>query len=184
MKFKELKEHEPLEVVEVTKHMVIPDFPGTKSLNRKVFEDKKIQMRIFTDGEIAEESEETTKSIDEYYIGKRKYQLAVDTLKTKNLYFKNHSYVITYLIAKEFRTVGSVSGWFDVVEDVSIYLKNPKDKTALKSAKGVIREIENHNKSVDYSSLFGMLFSQGKESPKFEPEEISKNVYSLKKRRR
>ena len=63
MKFKELKEQEPLEVVEVTRHMVIPNFPGSKSLNRKVFEDKKIQMRIFTDGEIAEESEETQPSL-------------------------------------------------------------------------------------------------------------------------
>lgn len=117
----------------------------------------------------------------EIYRIKRKYQYYVDTLKTKNIYFKNHSYVITYLIANEFMTVGNVCGWFDIVKDVSIYLKNPKDKKALKCAKQAIREIENHSNSVDYSSLFGMLFSQEKGLHKFETEKISKNVYNLKK---
>lgn len=185
MKFTELKEQEPLEVVEVTKHMVIPKFPNpnTGKIDRKnrTVENKKIQMRIFTDGEIAKESEEVTQNIEEYYIGKRKYQYDVDTLKTKNIYFKNHSYVITYLIANEFMTVGNVHGYFDVIKEVSIYLQNPKDKKALKCAKQAIREIANRNNSVDCSSLFGMLFSQGKELQKFETEKISKNVYSLKK---
>ena len=181
MEVLELKEHEPLEVIEVTKHVVLPKFPGERDKQSNIVENKKIQMRIFTDGETAKESEETTQKIKEYYIGKRKYQYDVDTLKTKNIYFKNHSYVITYLISNEFMTVGKVSGWFNVTKEVSIYLQNPKDKKALKCAKQAIREIANHNNSVDYSSLFGMLFSQGKELQKFETEKISKNVYSLKK---
>ena len=188
MKFTELKEQEPLEVVEATKHMVIPKVPnpttGKIDMKPRSVENKKIQMIIFTDGEIAKESEEVTQNIDEFYIGKRKYQYDVDTLKTKNIYFKNHSYVITYLIANEFMTVGNVHGWFDVIKEVSIYLQNSKDKKALKSAKKAIREIANHNNNVDYSSLFGMLFSKGKEFQKFETEKISKNVYSLKKQSR
>lgn len=189
MKFTELKENEPLEVIEITNHIVFPRFPNPTTGKRDidsdiVSEDKRIQMRIFTDGEIEKESEETSQNIDEYYIGKKKYQYDVDTLKTKKVYFKNHSYVITYLIANEFMTIGNARGWFDVVKEVSIYLKNPKDKKALKCAKQAIREIENHNNSVDYSSLFGMLFSQGKGLQKFETEKISKNVYSLKKQSR
>ena len=81
-------------------------------------------------------------------------------------------------------TIGNIRGWFGVVKEVSIYLKNPKDKKALKCAKQAIREIENHNNNVDYSSLFGMLVSQGKGLQKFETEKISKNVYSLKKQSR
>ena len=188
MKFTELKEQEPLEVIEVTKLIMFPEFPNptTGKIDRKTetVENKRIQMRIFTDGEIAKESEETTQKIKEYYIGKRKYQYDVDILKTKNIYFKNHSYVITYLIANELMTVGNVRGWFDVVKEVSIYLQNPKDKKALKCAKQAIREIANHNNSVDHSSLFGMLFPQEKELQKFETEKISKNVYSLKKQSR
>lgn len=185
MKFIELKENEPLEVIEITYHMVIPRVPnpytGKREVESDTVEDKRIQMRIFTDGEIEKQTEETSQNIEEYYIGKKKYQYDVDTLKIKNIYFKNHSYVITYIIANEIMTIGNVTGWFSVIKDVSIYLSNPKDKKALKCAKQVIREIANHNNSVDYSSLFGMLFSRGKGLQKFETEEISKNVYSLKK---
>ena len=179
MKFKELKEYEPLEVVEVTAHREIPDHPDSRET--RTLESKKIQMKIFTDGEIAKESEEVIQSIEEYYIGKRKYQYNVDTLKTKNIYFKNHSYVITYLISNEFGTVGNICGWFDVIKEVSIYLQNPKDKKALKCAKQAIREIANRNNSVNYSSIFEMLFSPGKDLKKFEEVEISKYVNGLKK---
>ena len=203
MKLRELKEQEPLEVIEVTKHTVpmleplevsevtkhtVPTFlnPTTDKIGRKTetVEKKRIQMRIFTDGEISKESEETTQNIEEYYIGKDKYQYDVDTLKTKNIYFKNHSYVITYLIAKELTTTGNVRGWFDVVKEVSIYLQNSKDKKSLKRAKQAIKEIANHNNSVDYFSPLGMLFSQGNKSETIETKKISKNVYSLTTQRK
>lgn len=174
MKFTELKENEPLEVIEVTNHYVFPKLS-------KLIEHKRIEMRIFTDGEIEKESEEISQSVNEYYIGKKKYKHDVDTLKTKKLYFKNHSFIITYLITNEVMTIGSVHGWFGVVKDVKIFIKDSKDKKALKCAKQAIIEIENHNSGVDYSSLLGMLFSKGKELQKFETEKISKNVYSLKK---
>lgn len=80
-------------------------------------------------------------------------------------------------------TVGNIYGQFKVIKDVSIYLENPKDKKSLKCAKRAIREIENHNNGIDYSSIFGMLCSQGKEFQKFYREEISKNIYSLKKKK-
>lgn len=176
MKFIELKEHEPLEVIEVTKHVV---FPNDKE--HDTVEGTRIQTIIFTDGEIENQTEEIHQNIDEYYIGNQKYQHDVDTLKTKKIYFKNHSYVITYLIANEIMTIGNITGWFNVIKDVSIHLQNPEDKKALRCAKQAIREITNHNNSVDNSSLFGILFSQGKGLQRFEPEKISKNVYSLKK---
>ena len=182
MKIRELKENEPLEVIEVYNHYAFPNlYTGKTDETSHIYEYRKIQMKIFTDGEIVKETDEITQNIDEYYIGKKKYQYDVDTLKTKNIYFKNYSYVIVYLIANEGRIVGHIGGWFDIVKDVSIYLENSRDKKALKCAKEVIREIENRNMGVDYSSIWGMLFSQREELQKFEQEEISKNVYSLKK---
>ena len=186
MKFSELKENEALEIIEITNHIVFPNFtnPSTGKISIESdidFHDKRIQMKIFTDGEIIKESDEISKNLDEYYIGKKKYQYDVDTLKTKKVYFKNHSYVITYLIAKEFKSIGNLQGWFYVIKDISIYLKNPKDKKALQNAKQVIKEIANHNNRIDYSSLFGMLLSQGRKSQEFETEKIYKNVYTLKK---
>ena len=173
MKIKELKENEPLEVIEVTNHMEIPPVPGRaigRSYKKEILEEKKIQMRIFTDGEIEKQTKETSQNIDEFYIGKSKYQYDVDTLKTKNIYFKNHSYVIVYIIM----------GWFDVIDKVSVYLKNPKDKKALKSAKQVIREISYRNASVNYSSIPSMLVCKDRESD-FETKKITKDVYSFKK---
>lgn len=169
MKIIELKENEPLEVIKVTKRITLPAcFYKDDETKTKDFE--KVKMRIFTDGEIAKETKETFHNINECYIG-----------RTKNLYFKNHSFVIVYLIAEEYMTIGNVAGCFDVIKDISIYLENKKDKKALKSAKRIIKEIANLNKGIDYSSLLGMLVSESKKSVEFETEEISKNVYSLKK---
>lgn len=169
MKIIELKENEPLEVIKVTKRITLPAcFYKDDETKTKEFE--KVKMRIFTDGEIAKETKETFHNINECYIG-----------RTKNLYFKNHSFVIVYLIAEEYMTIGNVAGCFDVIKDISIYLENKKDKKALKSAKRIIKEIANLNKGIDYSSLLGMLVSESKKSVEFETEEITKNVYSLKK---
>lgn len=182
MKIQELKENEPLEVIEVSNHMSMPYF-HTKEKKVKVIEHTQIQMRIFTDGEIEKESEETSERIKEYYIGKRKYPCYVDTLKTKNIFIKNHSYVITYLIAQEWMNVCNIRGWFDVVKDISVYLENSKDKQALKTAKQAIKQIQKHNNRVDYSSLFTMLSTRGGDIDKFETKRVSKNVYSLRKTR-
>lgn len=75
----------------------------------------------------------------------------------------------------------NVKGWFDVVKDISIYLENPKDKEALKTAKRLIKEIQNRSNSVDYSSLFTMLGSRNQKSENFEIINKSDNVYLLKK---
>ena len=181
MKLKELKENEPLNIIEVSKQYHYPSFIARRPKGSDTYEEKKIKMKVFTDGEIEKQTEETSQNINEYYIGKKKYNYDVDVLKAKNLYFKNHSYVITYLIAAEHMTIGNITGWFDIVKEVSVYLENIKDKKALKEAKRVIKEINNLNSHTDYSSLFGMILSQPTKSEKFETEEISRNVYTLKR---
>ena len=79
MKIKELKENEPLKVIEVSRRC------KHRSLNLGVVEWKRIKMRVFTDGEIVCEDAEIIQDIDEYYIGKSKYPYDVNTLKTKAL---------------------------------------------------------------------------------------------------
>lgn len=183
MKIRELKENEPLKVTRVTYHFPAWPDPSTGKVDKdaKPIEDKRIKTIIITDGEIEKQTEETTQDINEFYIGKFKYQMTVDTLKIKNIYFKNHSYVITYLLAKEFMVKGSVGGWFDIIKDVSIHIENKKDIKALREAKKVIKEINNLNSHTDYSSLFGMILSQPTKSERFETKEISKNIYTLKR---
>lgn len=166
MKIRELKENEPLKVTRVTYHFPAWPDPSTGKVDKdaKPIEDERIKTIIFTDGEIENQTEEASQNINEFYIGKSKYHMTVDTLETKNIYFKNHSYVITYLLAKEFRAVNNGGGWFDVIKDVSIHLENKNDKKALRETKRVIKEI------------WKLQFEQGEVL-----EEISSNIYTLKR---
>lgn len=178
MKIQELKNDELLKIVEVSNHIKKPTIYPEETSNSVMVELKQIQMKIFTDGKIEKESEEIYRSIEEYYIGRKKYQYDVDTLKIKNILLKDYSFVIVYLIAREWITVGKITGWFDVIKDASIYLQDLKDKTALKKAKQVIKEIQNCNSRINYSSLFGILCSQ---ENILELEKKSNNVFCLKK---
>lgn len=176
MKIRELKENEPLKVIEVTKHLTVPTSPGKIDEETKVIEDKRIKTIIITDGEIEKQTEETTQDINEFYIGKSKYQMTVDTLETKNIYFKNHSYVVTYLLAKEFRAIHNGGGWLDVIKDVSIHLENKNDKKALREAKRFIKQIYECNDYTNYLSIWGLQLPEDEGL-----EKISKNAYTLKR---
>ena len=168
MKIRELKVNEPLKVIEVTKNFPAWQNPSNGKIDKeaKGFEDKRIKTIIITDGEIEKQTEETTQDINEFYIGKSKYHMTVDTLKTKNIYFKNYSYVITYLLAKEFRAnKGNGGGWYDIIKDVSIHIENKKDIKALREAKRIIKEINSYTDN----------------SPWLDINEISKNIYTLKR---
>ena len=178
MKIRELKENEPLKVTMVTYHFPAWPDPSTGKVDKdaKPIEDERIKTIIFTDGEIEKQTEEVSQDIEEFYIGKSKYHMTVDTLETKNIYFKNHSYVVTYLLAKEFRTIHNGGGWFDVIKDVSIHLENKNDKKALREAKRFIKQINECNDYTNYLSSWGLQL------PEYEElEKISKNAYTLKK---
>ena len=70
-----------------------------------------------------------------------------------------------------------VSGYFDVVDDTSIYIVNPNDKEALRKAKATI----NHMKTDvnDIQSILELIMY--KDDTYTSYYEINKNVYSLKK---
>ena len=178
MKIRELKENEPLKVTRVTYHFPAWPDPSTGKVdkNAKPIEDERIKTIIFTDGEIEKQTEEASQNIKEFYIGKSKYHMTVDTLETKNIYFKNHSYVITYLLAKEFRAVNNGGGWFDVIKNVSIHLENKNDKKALREAKRFIKQINECNDYTNYLSIWGLQLPEDEEL-----EKISKNAYTLKR---
>ena len=182
VKIVELRESGPLEVIRVSKHTtyILPE-PVDGIGSEETVKNVPIEMMVFTDGVIERECDKKSTRIDEYYIGKKKFEYDVDTLETKNVYFKDFSFIISYLIGQELCTVGNVKGWFSVVKELKIYVKNIKDKRALKNAKRAIKAIKNYNNSVNYSSLFTMMLSQGRELQEIEIEEISDNIYTLKR---
>lgn len=181
MKIRKLKENEPLEVIEVTMKSDNTDIFDSVLSDFDTVEYSRIKMRILTDGEIERQTEETSQDINEFYIGKNKYQFDVNTLKTKKLYFKNYSYIIAYLVSTEYRQFGTIPRKFDIVNDVSIYLKNEKDKNALICAKQMIKDFVISNNSSDNFHLFATALSQTDGLERLDINEISKNIYTLKR---
>ena len=112
MKIRELKENESLEVIEVTMKPNNTDIFDSVLSDSDTGEYSRIKMR---------QTEEISQDINEFYIGENKYQFDVNTLKTKKLYFKNYSYIITYLVSTEYRLFGTIPRKFDIVNDISIY---------------------------------------------------------------
>jgi len=176
MKILELSENMPLKVIEISRTIEVPEFV----IGPDVTYSKLIFMKILTDGVIDKESEEKIEKISEYYIGKRKYDSEIDTKKNKYIYFKNYNFVISYLISKRFSKYENIYGWFDTIEKIDIYLKNKKDKEALKNAKNVIKDIQSRKYNIDYSSLCNMIFSKREEVKNYEIINSNENVYELK----
>ena len=181
MKIRELKENESLEVIEVTMKPNNTDIFDSVLSDSDTGEYSRIKMRILTDGEIERQTEEISQDINEFYIGENKYQFDVNTLKTKKLYFKNYSYIITYLVSTDYRLFGTIPRKFDIVNDISIYLKNEKDKNALICAKQMIKDFVISNNNLDNFHLFAMALSQTDGTARLDINKISKNIYTLKK---
>ena len=181
MKIRELKENESLEVIEVTMKPNNTDIFDSVLSDSDTGEYSRIKMRILTDGEIERQTEEISQDINEFYIGENKYQFDVNTLKTKKLYFKNYIYIITYLVSTEYRLFGTIPRKFDIVNDISIYLKNEKDKNALICAKQMIKDFVISNNNLDNFHLFAMALSQTDGTARLDINKISKNIYTLKK---
>ncbi len=177
---KELKVNEPVKIIEVSNHIKRPAFLGEDESSISPTEINLIKMKVFTDGDVIKESKNTIESIDEYYFGKEKYQHHIDTLKTKEVYFKNYSYIITYLIAEECAKVGNLRGSFSFIKEVDIYLNNLKDKKALRKAKKVVLDIDKTNNSISHSSSLSLLFAKRRYLMNFAPEKITEEVYKLK----
>lgn len=154
---KELNSTESFELLEVIKHIKVPNAPG-KTGNNKIIEHVVIQTVVYTDGIIADMFDESVKDIEEYYIGETKYE-DVDTLKLKKVLLKDYTYIVVYTIANEKSTVGNVSGYFDIIKNVNIYLKNINDVVALKKARDLIESMQVVSKKVDYSSLTNFVLS-------------------------
>lgn len=78
---KELNSTESFELLEVIKHIKVPNLSG-KTGNNKIIDPVVIQTVVYTDGTIADTCDKLVKDIEEYYIGETKYE-NVDTLKLK-----------------------------------------------------------------------------------------------------
>ena len=181
MKIKELKENEQLKMDNVSLHVDIPGVIGRDERELSIAELERIKMILFTDAKIVREGEVATESINQYVINGKKYDHDVDTLKTTQLYLDDYSYAITYLISSEWTRFGNIDGWFEVIRDITIYLKDINDRKALPEAKKIIKMIEKYSKRVNFSSFRKYLSTSIVEANDHGFEGVKKNIYILKR---
>jgi hypothetical protein len=175
MKFKILKEGEPLVIKEATDVLDRPLHDPNNIWENNCNSKTRIYTEIYTDGEIDNdvkiEGKQTKEQCYDYYFDNgNKYNQSIDTLLSKEVYFKNYSYIITYLISVEWETEGEYKNYIVHKEkERTIYIKDPSDRKALYEARKILR-------LRDEPVVFWY-------NEKYNQQEISKNVYHLVKKK-
>lgn len=147
------------------------------------FEDVRMHMKVFTDGEIESVDESVSKKIDNISVLDR-YNNGSSTFRTSTIHLKNHTYAVVYVIAKEFLRFanGRGGGWYDVVKDVTVYTTNKRDLQALRKANKTIKMVAMNQKSINYGTMLDrMLHGEDEQSKVLEYEKADKYVFTLKK---
>lgn len=143
--------------------ITIPTVKRIKNYNihNKEIEDitTQVHTEIYTDATSYETLEKKTSPIDSYSINGKKYDYSVSELEEEIIELKDYSYAVVYTIAREILEIGNVGGWFDVIEDITSYIKDPKDKKAIKEIKRIIKMNQQRSNAMNCSSLMDYVFS-------------------------
>lgn len=178
MKYQILTE-DTIEIITGIKYRQFPPFLG--KTDNKIIKDNIITTKILTDGEIIQlepsDNEQNIIKIPEYQINGKIYP--IDVIKKDKIKLINANYCLKVTCVKEFIRGKFGGGLFEVIKNIEIYLKNKKDKTALKNIKktlNLISQPRNYNQSI-YSYLLGNYTTK----QDFEYEKQEPNIYKLKK---
>ena len=115
----------------------------------------------------------------EFILPKHLGEVEADVNEAKDLELINHSYVIKVLTQLEFRRFNRVAGLFEIIKDVEVYLKDKKDKEALRNIKKTLNLI--YGQKGNYLSIFDVLFARRVDNQDIEYERNDLNIYQLVK---
>ena len=107
MKFESLQEGNTISVIKVSRNAAMYG----------------VHTEIYSDGEIAKESN-YKKNIEGNFVD-----------ETLDVSLKNYSYAVVLTFEVRNVDLGKIGGYYEQLTDAKIYLKNTKDRTALKEAK-------------------------------------------------
>ena len=166
-----LNEGEPLNIVRVFNNISLPD--DTNS------EFEKISQVMFQDGEIDYLGKTETFKIDEFCVGKclgkNIYEYNVNTLKLKQVIFKDFSFIISFYIVERPLHNKQLYGLFNQIEGEEIYLKK-KDLKTMKKARKTLRLIyELYNLKRDET----ISREPNMNSEKAKLKVLGKNIYNI-----
>lgn len=183
MKYNILKEGQSIEVVTGFNTYTIPNFWTNEPETTK---SDVLKTKIFTDGVIAEESSPVVEEVNDFYVQK-KYCLpnnacSVSNISVKDVTLKDASYAVLFLIAEEFFRLNHGGAYENVLENVSVYIKNPKDKETWRKIKETIKynplsyKLDNSPIGVKLGTMF---YTSSFDDMYYEKH--SDNVYTLKR---
>ncbi len=174
-----LKLNTPISLIECIKYKKVPNSPGIKC-KENIIEESIIKTFLFTDGNVVNITNEIVENVNDFNFNEKEHKL-VDIKKTKYVYLCDYTYVVVYLVSNEWMAFKNCAGMVDVIKNISIYLKDKKDKKALENAKKIIKINYNDAKKIDYSSVFSFLMTSIDKKVEDFNEEFSKGIYLVKK---
>lgn len=175
MKIKDLN-NGTIDLIEVSETRTIPPFGNRTEVC--TFDDVKIETKIYTDGVIERIDEPVVTSIKEHFIDGKKYTHKVDKMKRTTIHLKDYTYAVVYTIGEEFMQLDNICGNFRVTKLSEIYLKDRRDRIALRKAKKTMSMVANNNRSINTTSLLSYVLSQPQQIIEYEKQD---NVYTLKR---
>lgn len=137
--------------------------------------DNIVSTLVYTDGVIVKNN--TKSYARRSYVYKDEEITGDLILDVSEIVIENPTYILEVTLKKSWLDNDHVEGYFDVIDDTSIYLVNKGDKEALKKAKATI----NHLRT-DYNDVYSLIdLIKYKDDTYNCYYKIDKNVYSLKK---
>ena len=183
MKYKLIKDNDKFQLLDCIKIIKYDAFenPRREKKTNKIISISRgaISTKIFTDGEIKGITELDIKN---FTLPKQLSNIETDVNEVKDLELVNHNYVIKVLTVMELLHYGKERrgcGFFEVVKEVEVYLKDKRDKETLKNIRKTLNLI--YGQRCDYSSIFEILLSKFNNGPNVLYEEKEKNIYQLVK---
>lgn len=182
MKYKLIKETDKIKLISGKDIVVYPGFsePVKKGevqvpVTDVVEERDIIKTRIYTDGEIKGIKQLPSSELE---LPKNLKVIELDEVELSELELEKHKFVIRILTALEFQKRGTVCGWFDVIKDVDIYLRDKKDKDSIRKVK---KTLELVCSNYEYTSIFDLLFSKKQAQMSVLYNQEKEGIYQLVK---
>lgn len=134
-----------------------------------------IKTKIFTDGKIKGIETLTNSKLE---LPKNMKTIELDKVEVNELELTDHKFIIKILTALEFQKRGKVFGWFDVIKDVEVYLRDRKDKDSIKKIKKTLELVCSNQ---EYTSIFEFLFSKNQTQTSVIYNQEKEGIYQLVK---
>ena len=141
---------------------------------------KQLETRFVTDGEILNVCNRETLDIDNYTLDDGYIIEGIDYIRKKQIAFKNCTYVISFDLVLKKNNKNDSDIHIDII-NFNVYLKDVNDIELLNKVRKISKSIKKTYRKINSSISSYIKLSSIKTIDKYESENISENVYRIKK---